>query len=76
AVLLWVAGCFVIGRRVLGWIARGFLIVVLAVLTMIDIVVFGHYAYLVVWLFACVMRYLEVALFSRDLLLLSYPLFW
>lgn len=57
AVLLWLPCWNLISVRALRWLARGYLIVALAILTMIHIVDFGHYAYLGVRLNASVLRY-------------------
>ncbi|RMV22710.1 Alkaline phosphatase superfamily phosphoglycerol transferase-related protein, partial [Pseudomonas amygdali pv. myricae] len=76
AVLLWLPRWNMVSQPVLRWLARGYLIVALAVLTMIHIVDFGHYAYLGVRLNASVMRYLEDAQISRDMLWQTYPVLW
>ncbi|KPX84166.1 Sulfatase family protein [Pseudomonas amygdali pv. mori] len=76
AVLFWLPRWNMVSQPVLRWLARGYLIVALAVLTMIHIVDFGHYAYLGVRLNASVMRYLEDAQISRDMLWQTYPVLW
>ncbi|KEZ73534.1 sulfatase, partial [Pseudomonas syringae pv. syringae FF5] len=76
ALLLWLPGWNLISVRALRWLARGYLIVALAILTMIYIVDFGHYAYLGVRLNASVLRYLEDAQISRDMLWQTYPVLW
>jgi len=73
AVLLWLPRWNMLSVPALRRVARWYLILALAVLTMIHIVDFGHYAYLGVRLNASVMRYLEDAQISRDMLWQTYP---
>ncbi|RMV68183.1 Sulfatase protein [Pseudomonas coronafaciens pv. atropurpurea] len=61
AMLLWLPRWNLISVPTLRWLSRGYLILALAVLTLIYIVDFGHYAYLGVRLNASVVRYLEDA---------------
>ncbi|KPX34707.1 MULTISPECIES: LTA synthase family protein [Pseudomonas syringae group] len=76
AVLLWLPRWNLISVPTLRWLSRGYLILALAVLTLIYIVDFGHYAYLGVRLNASVVRYLEDAQISRDMLWQTYPVLW
>ncbi|MCD5996086.1 LTA synthase family protein [Pseudomonas sp. CDFA 602] len=73
AALLWLPRWNMLSVPALRRVARCYLILALAVLTMIHIVDFGHYAYLGVRLNASVMRYLEDAQISRDMLWQTYP---
>ncbi|KGS12431.1 sulfatase, partial [Pseudomonas coronafaciens] len=76
AMLLWLPRWNLISVPTLRWLSRGYLILALAVLTLIYIVDFGHYAYLGVRLNASVVRYLEDAQISRDMLWQTYPVLW
>ncbi|MCF5708284.1 sulfatase-like hydrolase/transferase [Pseudomonas syringae] len=76
AVLLWLPRVNVIRLPSLRWVVRIYLVLALALLTMVYIVDFGHYAYLGVRLNASVLRYLEDAQISRDMLWQTYPVLW
>ncbi|MCF5586140.1 sulfatase, partial [Pseudomonas syringae] len=76
ALLLWLPRWNLISVPALRWLSRSYLILALAILTMIHIIDFGHYAYLGVRLNASVMRYLEDAQISRDMLWQTYPVLW
>ncbi|MBD8807922.1 LTA synthase family protein [Pseudomonas syringae] len=76
AVLLWLPRLNLIRLPVLRWVVRVYLVLALAILTMVYIVDFGHYAYLGVRLNASVLRYLEDAQISRDMLWQTYPVLW
>ncbi|MCV4340684.1 LTA synthase family protein [Pseudomonas capsici] len=76
AFLLWLPRWNMVSVRALRWIARSYLVLALVVLTMIHIVDFGHYAYLGVRLNASVLRYLEDAQISRDMMWQTYPVVW
>ncbi|RMT80077.1 LTA synthase family protein [Pseudomonas viridiflava] len=76
AVLLWLPRVNVIRLPSMRWVVRIYLVLALALLTMVYIVDFGHYAYLGVRLNASVLRYLEDAQISRDMLWQTYPVLW
>ncbi|MEE4086888.1 sulfatase-like hydrolase/transferase [Pseudomonas viridiflava] len=76
AVLLWLPRLNLIRMPSLRWVVRVYLVLALAILTMVYIVDFGHYAYLGVRLNASVLRYLEDAQISRDMLWQTYPVLW
>lgn len=62
--------------RAFRWLLRGYLGLALAVLGLLYIVDFGHYAYLGVRLNATVLRFAEDAQISAGMLWQSYPVVW
>jgi glucan phosphoethanolaminetransferase (alkaline phosphatase superfamily) len=76
AVLAWLPRWNLTREPVLRWIARAYLAVALAVLLMVYIVDFGHYAYLGVRINATVFRFLEDAQISTDMVWQTYPVVW
>ncbi|MCI8209095.1 sulfatase [Pseudomonas sp. S25] len=75
-VLLWIPRWNLLNIKTVRWLARVYLAVVLALVTLVYIVDFGHYAYLGVRINASVMRYLDDAQISRDMLWQTYPVLW
>ncbi|MCQ2995899.1 LTA synthase family protein [Pseudomonas syringae] len=75
-VLLWIPRWNLLNVKTMRWLARVYLAVVLALVTLVYIVDFGHYAYLGVRINASVMRYLDDAQISRDMLWQTYPVLW
>ena len=60
----------------LRWLARGYLVVALAVVGLVYIIDFGHYAYLGVRINATVLRYLQDAQISQQMVWETYPVLW
>ncbi|MFL1555675.1 MULTISPECIES: LTA synthase family protein [unclassified Pseudomonas] len=60
----------------LRWLARGYLVVALAVVGLMYIIDFGHYAYLGVRINATVLRYLQDAQISQQMVWETYPVLW
>lgn len=58
------------------WLARAYLLLVLGGVGLLYIIDFGHYAYLGVRINATVLRYLDDAQISRQMLWESYPVLW
>src|SRR5471032_3078837 len=76
AVLAWLPRWNLTTLPALRWLARGYLVVALAVVGLVYIVDFGHYAYLGVRINATVLRYLEDAQISRQMVWQTYPVLW
>lgn len=76
AVLLWLPRLNVLRVPALRWGVRLYLAVALGLVTLVYIVDFGHYAYLGVRINASVLRYLDDAQISRDMLWQTYPVLW
>lgn len=76
ALLAWIPRWNLIGSRLLRGIARLYLVVILGALLLIYIVDFGHYAYLGMRINATVLRFLEDAQISRDMVWQTYPVVW
>jgi phosphoglycerol transferase MdoB-like AlkP superfamily enzyme len=76
ALLAWIPRWNLIGSRLLRRIARLYLVVILGALLLIYIVDFGHYAYLGMRINATVLRFLEDAQISRDMVWQTYPVVW
>ena len=73
ALLAWLPRWNLLNTRALRWLARGYLLLVLGVVGLVYIIDFGHYAYLGVRLNATVLRYLEDAQVSRQMVWETYP---
>lgn len=76
ALLAWIPRWNLTGSRLLRRIARTYLLVSLSVLLLIYIIDFGHYAYLGVRINATVLRFIEDAQISRDMVWQTYPVIW
>lgn len=76
ALLAWLPRWNLLNTRALRWLARGYLLLVLGVVGLVYIIDFGHYAYLGVRLNATVLRYLEDAQISRQMVWETYPVLW
>lgn len=63
-------------RPGLRWIARAYLVIAVAAVLLVYIVDFGHFAYLGERLNATVLRFLDDARISTDMVLQSYPVGW
>jgi phosphoglycerol transferase MdoB-like AlkP superfamily enzyme len=76
ALLAWIPRWNLIGSRLLRWIARVYIVLTLGALLLIYIVDFGHYAYLGMRINATVLRFIEDAQISRDMVWQTYPVVW
>ncbi|MGE8186845.1 LTA synthase family protein [Pseudomonas sp. NPDC086278] len=76
AVLAWLPRWNLIRTPALRWLARTYLLLALALVGLVYIVDFGHYAYLGVRINATVLRYLEDAQISRQMVWQTYPVLW
>ncbi|MCF5233359.1 LTA synthase family protein [Pseudomonas sp. OE 28.3] len=76
AVLAWLPRWNLITLPALRWLARGYLVIALAVVGLIYIIDFGHYAYLGVRINATVLRYLQDAQISQQMVWETYPVLW
>jgi phosphoglycerol transferase MdoB-like AlkP superfamily enzyme len=76
ALLAWIPRWNLIGSRLLRGIARLYLVLILGALLLIYIVDFGHYAYLGMRINATVLRFIEDAQISRDMVWQTYPVVW
>jgi phosphoglycerol transferase MdoB-like AlkP superfamily enzyme len=76
ALLAWIPRWNLVGNRLLRRIARVYLVAVLSVVLLIYVIDFGHYAYLGVRINATVLRFIEDAQISRDMVWQTYPVIW
>lgn len=76
AVLAWLPRWNLTRLPLLRHLARGYWLLVLGVVGLIYIIDFGHYAYLGVRINATVLRYLEDAQISQQMVRESYPVLW
>ncbi|TWC52098.1 phosphoglycerol transferase MdoB-like AlkP superfamily enzyme [Pseudomonas sp. SJZ080] len=76
ALLAWIPRWNLLGSRLLRGLARVYLAVAIGALLLIYIVDFGHYAYLGVRINATVLRFIEDAQISRDMVWQTYPVIW
>ncbi|WP_428551195.1 LTA synthase family protein [Pseudomonas edaphica] len=76
AVLAWLPRWNLITLPTLRWLARGYLLIALAVVGLIYIIDFGHYAYLGVRINATALRYLQDAQISQQMVWETYPVLW
>ncbi|MCQ3000781.1 LTA synthase family protein [Pseudomonas syringae] len=73
ALLAWFPRWNLITVPALRWVARTYLLIVLGGVGLVYVVDFGHYAYLGVRINATVLRYLEDAEISRQMVWETYP---
>lgn len=76
ALLAWIPRWNLLDSRLLRGLARVYLAVAIGTLLLIYIVDFGHYAYLGVRINATVLRFIEDAQISRDMVWQTYPVIW
>jgi len=76
AVLAWLPRWNLMTVPALRWLARSYLLLALAVVGLVYIIDFGHYAYLGVRINATVLRYLEDAQISSQMVWETYPVLW
>ncbi len=76
ALLAWLPRWNLLRLPTLRWLARAYLLLVLGGVGLLYIIDFGHYAYLGVRINATVLRYLDDAQISRQMLWESYPVLW
>jgi phosphoglycerol transferase MdoB-like AlkP superfamily enzyme len=76
ALLAWLPRWNLVRVPALRWLARGYLLLVLGAVGLVYIIDFGHYAYLGVRINATVMRYLDDAQISRQMVWETYPVIW
>ncbi|MGB3125247.1 MAG: sulfatase-like hydrolase/transferase [Pseudomonas sp.] len=76
AVMAWLPRWNLTTLPALRWLARGYLMVALAVVGLVYIIDFGHYAYLGVRINATVLRYLQDAQISQQMVWETYPVLW
>ncbi|EPO6702289.1 sulfatase-like hydrolase/transferase [Pseudomonas chengduensis] len=76
ALLAWLPVWNLITSRVLRWLARLYLALALGAVLLVYIIDFGHYAYLGVRINATVLRFLEDAQISTDMVWQTYPVVW
>ena len=76
ALLAWLPVWNLTRSRVVRWLARLYLALGLGAVMLIYIVDFGHYAYLGVRINATVLRFLEDAQISTDMVWQTYPVVW
>jgi phosphoglycerol transferase MdoB-like AlkP superfamily enzyme len=63
-------------RPGLRWIARAYLVIAVAAVLLVYIIDFGHFAYLGERVNATVLRFVDDARISTDMVLQSYPVGW
>ena len=76
ALLAWIPRWNLVSSRLLRQLARVYVPVAMGALLLIYIVDFGHYAYLGVRINATVLRFIEDAQISRDMVWQTYPVIW
>lgn len=76
AVLAWLPRWNLTTLPAMRWLARVYLAVVLAAVGLVYIIDFGHYAYLGVRINATVLRYLQDAQISQQMVWETYPVLW
>ncbi|WP_019408899.1 LTA synthase family protein [Pseudomonas psychrophila] len=76
AVLAWLPRWNLTTLPALRWLARAYLVVALAMIGLVYIIDFGHYAYLGVRINATVLRYLQDAQISQQMVWETYPVLW
>ncbi|MGX1174869.1 LTA synthase family protein [Pseudomonas sp. R151218B TE3479] len=76
AVLAWLPRWNLTTLPILRWLARGYLLIALAVVGLVYIIDFGHYAYLGVRINATVLRYLQDVQISQQMVWETYPVLW
>ena len=76
ALLAWLPRWNLVTVPALRWLARGYLLLALAIVGLVYIIDFGHYAYLGVRINATVLRYLQDAQISQQMVWETYPVLW
>ncbi|MGH8383264.1 LTA synthase family protein [Pseudomonas sp.] len=76
ALLAWIPRWNLVSSRLLRRLARVYVSTAMAALLLIYIVDFGHYAYLGLRINATVLRFIEDAQISRDMVWQTYPVIW
>ena len=76
ALMAWMPSWNLTRSSLLRWLARGYLAVALGAVVLIYIIDFGHYAYLGVRINATVLRFIEDAQISSDMVWQTYPVIW
>lgn len=76
ALLAWIPRWNLVSSRLLRQLARVYVSIAMGALLLIYIVDFGHYAYLGVRINATVLRFIEDAKISRDMVWQTYPVIW
>lgn len=76
ALLAWIPRWNLVSSRLLRQLARVYVSIAMGALLLIYIVDFGHYAYLGVRINATVLRFIEDAQISRDMVWQTYPVIW
>ncbi|WP_137807957.1 LTA synthase family protein [Pseudomonas sp. G(2018)] len=76
ALLAWIPRWNLVGSRLLRRLGRVYVAAAIGALLLIYIVDFGHYAYLGVRINATVLRFIEDAQISRDMVWQTYPVIW
>ena len=76
ALLAWIQRWNLVSSRLLRQLARVYVSIAMGALLLIYIVDFGHYAYLGVRINATVLRFIEDAQISRDMVWQTYPVIW
>ncbi|QVW26062.1 LTA synthase family protein [Pseudomonas hormoni] len=76
ALLAWIPRWNLVSSRLLRRLARVYVSAAMGALLLIYIVDFGHYAYLGVRINATVLRFIEDAQISRDMVWQTYPVIW
>ncbi len=76
ALLAWLPAWNLTRSHVLRWVARFYLALALGAVLLVYIIDFGHYAYLGVRINATVLRFMEDAQISTDMVWQTYPVVW
>ncbi|NUU36876.1 LTA synthase family protein [Pseudomonas sp. C2B4] len=76
ALLAWIPRWNLVSSRLLRHLSRVYVAAAMGALLLIYIVDFGHYAYLGVRINATVLRFIEDAQISRDMVWQTYPVIW
>lgn len=76
ALLAWIPRWNLVSSRLLRRLGRVYVSAAIGALLLIYIVDFGHYAYLGVRINATVLRFIEDAQISRDMVWQTYPVIW
>jgi phosphoglycerol transferase MdoB-like AlkP superfamily enzyme len=76
AILAWIPRWNLLGSQLLRRLARAYIALAMGALLLVYIVDFGHYAYLGVRINATVLRFIEDAQISRDMVWQTYPVIW
>lgn len=76
ALLAWLPVWNLTRSRAIRWLARLYLALALGAVLLVYIIDFGHYAYLGVRINATVLRFLDDAQISTDMVWQTYPVVW